>query len=636
MIMLCPPALSGNVTSVALTLPGFMTISGSPITTSGTLAIGLATQAANLLFAGPTTGGAAAPTFRTLVPADLPTMVGDSGSGGAKGAVPAPGAGDTAAGKFLKADGTWAVPTGSGTVTSVGLSGPSEFSISGSPVTGTGTLTFSKSNQAANTVWAGPTIGGAAAPTFRALDPADLPNHSAALITTGTLSVLRGGTGLTSGTSGGLVYFNGGSSIDCSALAAQYKVLIGGGAGNPPYTLSGIGTAGQVLTSNGTGADPSWQNAGSGTVTSVAMTVPGFLSVSGTPITGSGTLAVTLANQNANTVFCGPTSGGAATPTFRSLVAGDVPSLDAAKITTGTFAKAMISSTGTWSAAEIPNHSAALLTSGTVAVARLPGMIASGASHAAGIVPDPGSSAGSTKFLREDATWAVPAGGGGGGSPAGSNTQVQFNNSGSFGANAGFFFDPVNDNYVMGSGAAASIGSGTDLIAIGTNAAAATTVGGLIAIGKQSLLIATAAGSVAVGDNTLLNNVGGAGANTAFGYAAGASLTSGDTSTFLGNGADVASGNQVNSTAIGFGSICPSSNYVQLGNASCSGGIANDFSVGGNLKIASLAGVLTASAGIVSATTPVADGTYTTGIGGTQNGTITITNGVITAIQEAI
>jgi len=37
-----------------------------------------------------------------------PTMAGDSGSGGRRGAVPAPGAGDAAAGKFLKADGTWA------------------------------------------------------------------------------------------------------------------------------------------------------------------------------------------------------------------------------------------------------------------------------------------------------------------------------------------------------------------------------------------------------------------------------------------------------------------------------------------------------------------------------------------------
>ena len=38
--------------------------------------------------------------------------------------------------------------------------------------------------------------------------------------------------------------------------------------------------------------------------------------------------------------------------------------------------------------------------------------VASGASHAAGLVPDPGASAGSTKYLREDGTWTAPAGGG--------------------------------------------------------------------------------------------------------------------------------------------------------------------------------------------------------------------------------
>lgn len=45
----------------------------------------------------------------------------------------------------------------------------------------------------------------------------------------------------------------------------------------------------------------------------------------------------------------------------------------------------------------------------------VPIMVASGASHAAGLVPDPGVTGGATKFLREDATFAVPAGGGGGG-----------------------------------------------------------------------------------------------------------------------------------------------------------------------------------------------------------------------------
>jgi len=51
----------------------------------------------------------------TQATAALNALVGDSGSGGTKGLVPAPAAGDTAASKFLKADGTWAVPpTGSG------------------------------------------------------------------------------------------------------------------------------------------------------------------------------------------------------------------------------------------------------------------------------------------------------------------------------------------------------------------------------------------------------------------------------------------------------------------------------------------------------------------------------------------
>lgn len=42
--------------------------------------------------------------------------------------------------------------------------------------------------------------------------------------------------------------------------------------------------------------------------------------------------------------------------------------------------------------------------------ADLPGMVASGGSHSAGAVPDPGASSGTTKFLREDASWQVPSG----------------------------------------------------------------------------------------------------------------------------------------------------------------------------------------------------------------------------------
>ena len=63
---------TGTVTSVALSLPGVFSIAGSPVTTSGTLSASLVTQTANTVWAGPTTGSAAAPTFRALVNADLP------------------------------------------------------------------------------------------------------------------------------------------------------------------------------------------------------------------------------------------------------------------------------------------------------------------------------------------------------------------------------------------------------------------------------------------------------------------------------------------------------------------------------------------------------------------------------------
>lgn len=62
-----------------------------------------------------------------------------------------------------------------------------------------------------------------------------------------------------------------------------------------------------------------------GTVTSVALTMPGEFSVSGSPVTTAGTLAVTKANESANTVWAGPTTGAAAQPTFRLVVNADLP-----------------------------------------------------------------------------------------------------------------------------------------------------------------------------------------------------------------------------------------------------------------------------------------------------------------------
>ncbi len=101
---------------------------------------------------------------------------------------------------------------------------------------------------------------------------------------------------------------------------------------------TGAGT-GKFLQSDASG-NGTWQPA----VTSVALTVPSFLSVVGSPVTTSGTLAVSLATQNANLVFAGPSSGGASAPTFRALAASDLatvlaapPAIGGTTPTTGTF-----------------------------------------------------------------------------------------------------------------------------------------------------------------------------------------------------------------------------------------------------------------------------------------------------------
>lgn len=128
---------------------------------------------------------------------------------------------------------------GTGSVSSVGLSLPAEFSVGGSPVTTTGTLAATWAAETHNFVFAGPTPSGSGTPTFRALVAADLPG-------------------------------------------------------------------------------------GTGTVTSVAQTVPAEFIITGSPVTTTGTLAITKATQTANQLWAGPTTGAAAVPTFRALVPADL------------------------------------------------------------------------------------------------------------------------------------------------------------------------------------------------------------------------------------------------------------------------------------------------------------------------
>lgn len=159
----------GVATSVSVT--GDVTISATGVTAIGVNKVTLAmmAQVATATFLGRTTASTGNVESLTVTQATalLNAFVGDSGSGGTKGLVPAPAAGDAAALKYLMADGTWAVPAGAGTVTSVAMSVPSILSVAGSPITTSGTFSVTLANQNANLGFYGPLAGAAAAPTFR-------------------------------------------------------------------------------------------------------------------------------------------------------------------------------------------------------------------------------------------------------------------------------------------------------------------------------------------------------------------------------------------------------------------------------------------------------------------------------------
>lgn len=73
------------------------------------------------------------------------------------------------------------------------------------------------------------------------------------------------------------------------------------------------------------------QGYGTGTVTSVGLSLPNIFTVTNSPVTSSGTLTGTLASQTANYVWASP-NGSSGLPTFRALVSADIPSLTASKI----------------------------------------------------------------------------------------------------------------------------------------------------------------------------------------------------------------------------------------------------------------------------------------------------------------
>lgn len=221
----------GTVTSVGLSMPVEFNVANSPVTDSGTLTVTMADESANTIWAGPTTGVSASPTFRAMVAADIPATT----------VVPGTYVAATitvdAAGRLTSA--STASTTGSGTVTSVGLSMPSIFSVAGSPITSSGTITASLVSENANTVFAGPTSGASASPTFRALVTADLPANDGGLIARRVFTTTGSSTYTAStGTNWIIVEAQGAGGGGGSGAASP-------GAGK--VTLGGSGSAGAYL-----------------------------------------------------------------------------------------------------------------------------------------------------------------------------------------------------------------------------------------------------------------------------------------------------------------------------------------------------------------------------------------------------
>ena len=180
-----------TVSSVALSLPAELSVSGSPITTSGTFTVTWANATANQVFAGPSTGSPGTPAFRALVSADLPTVPTTKGGtnlttlGAANTFLGVNSGGTAYEAKALSSSGGITLGHGAGTlsiagngatVSSVALSLPAELTVSGSPVTTTGTLSATWASQTKNRVFASPD-GSSGTPSFRAIVPADLPSQ---------------------------------------------------------------------------------------------------------------------------------------------------------------------------------------------------------------------------------------------------------------------------------------------------------------------------------------------------------------------------------------------------------------------------------------------------------------------------
>lgn len=203
--------------------------------------------------------------------------------------------------------------SGGGGVSSVGLSVPSWLAVSGSPVTSSGSFTVSAATgQTANQFLATPNGStGALAP--RNIVSADIPTLNQN--TTGSAGSLA-----TTYTSGLPLFGTGSGTPGLGSITGNTAKVA---------TSTGAITSGHCAQWDASGnivdAGATCGAGGGGGISSVAMTVPSWLTVAGSPITSAGTLAVSATTgQTANQFLASPNgSTGAFGP--RVIVGADLP-----------------------------------------------------------------------------------------------------------------------------------------------------------------------------------------------------------------------------------------------------------------------------------------------------------------------
>ena len=125
-----------------------------------------------------------------------------------------------------------------GTVTSVGLSLPAEFTVTNSPVTGSGTLTGAWANANQAYFFAGP-VSSTGTPTFRAIAVSDVPTLNQN--TSGNAATATTATNVAGGAAGSLVYQTGAATTSTLALGIRGYVLRAG-ASAPEWAVIDGGT----------------------------------------------------------------------------------------------------------------------------------------------------------------------------------------------------------------------------------------------------------------------------------------------------------------------------------------------------------------------------------------------------------